>query len=163
MILLPLRFRMLVLVSIALIIWISYLIYKDSKPMTEYSNISGTITYIAETYQDLPNRHIGKYRYITIDSYPSVIELFIGKDKGDFKPKYEKVDSLKLEDLITIYGDNLTENQYVNRRIFFITKNDQLYFEKGGTNPFLSIGMILLSISISVFGYILLKKNKIKY
>ena len=163
MIVLPLRFRVLVLVSIALIIWISYLIYKDSKPMSEYDNVSGTITHIAETYQDLPNRHIGKYRYITIDNHPSVIELFIGKDKGDFKPKFEKIDDLKLEDSITIYGDDLTENIYVNRRIFFITKKNQLYFEKGGTNIFLSVGMIVLSISIFIFGYILMKKNKIKY
>jgi len=163
MIVLPLKFRVLVLVSIALIIWVSYLIYKDSKSMTEYGSVSGKITHIAETYQDLPNRHIGKYRYITIDNHPSVIELFIGKDKGDFKPKFEKVDNLKLEDSITIYGDELTENLYINRRIFFITKNDQLYFEKGGMNISLSIGMIVLSVSISILGYVLMKKNKIEY
>lgn len=163
MIILPLRFRVLVLISITLIIWIAYLIYKDSKPITKYDSISGKITYIAETYEDLPNRDFGKYRYITTENYPSVIELFIGKDDGDFKPKYENIDTLKLEDLITIYGDNLNENLFINRRILFITKDSQLYFEKGGTNLFLSIGTILLSLSISIIGYILMKKNKIKY
>jgi len=137
--------------------------YKDSKPMNEYDNINGKISYIGETYENLPNRNFGKYRYILLDSYPSVIEVFIGKETGDFKPKYENIDNLKLDDSIAIYGDNLSENLYINRGVLFIKKENELYFEQGNSKVGLGIGIILISIFLSILGYVLMKKKKIEY
>src|SRR5436190_20747471 len=137
---LPFRFRVLLVVSIVLMLWTSWLFFKSTRHKENYPSVIGKIVYLGETYQDLPDRDQGKYRYILLDNYPAVFELFIGKDAGDFKPKYENIDNLLQGDVVRIYHE---EKNYasggsttpVNSSVKFVDKDDMLFFEEGNSKP----------------------------
>ena len=61
------------------------------------------------------------------------MNFFIGKDWGDFKPKFEKVDDLKIGDSVTIYFDEnfKTESDTINRLAYFIDRGQEPIFVKG--------------------------------
>lgn len=127
--------------------------------------ISGSINYIGNTFNDLPNRDLGKYRYIRIDQYPYIIELFVGKDAGDFKPRYENIDQLKVGDAIKVYGyeTSATAKEGVNRTIQFIEKDNVLFYEHGSASKMVGFSIMIIAILLTVFGFIMWKKGKIKY
>jgi hypothetical protein len=93
---LPLRFRVIVLISIFLIIMAIVLMNRDSKSKTEYGKITSSVTYVGKKFGDLPNRDFGKYRYITLKDYPFPFEIYVGKESGDLKAKSENIDSIKI-------------------------------------------------------------------
>ncbi|MEP6512809.1 MAG: hypothetical protein ABJA79_02995 [Parafilimonas sp.] len=59
---------------------------RDSQKREKYEKINGRIYLIDKHFNNLPIRDNEKYRYIQIDTYPYIFEVFIGKDWGDFKP-----------------------------------------------------------------------------
>jgi len=162
-ILLPYRFRAIVLISILLIIVSGFLIFRDSKPKTEYSKLSGTISYYDKTYGELPYRHLGKFRYLKINNYPYAFELYIGKDFGDFKPDFENLDGLKAGDSITIYGYESNDEQQtgINRNAQFIDKNNQSYFKRGSKSRIIGLSIIGSSLGLLLIGFILMKQGKL--
>ena len=132
-----------------------FILIRGTKEKTEFQNITGRITYLNKTFEELPNRNQGKYRYLSIDSYSKVFELFIGKDFGDFKPKYEKIDDLKIGDNIVVYFDvDLNETDVrLNRLLQFIDKDGQPYFIRGSKDKtggyfFIIIGILLSGLII---------------
>ena len=165
MIVLPLRFRVILIVALCLGAFAVWKMNQDSKPKEQYEKLSGTITYIDKRLGALPNRDLGKYRYLKIDNYKYPLEIFIGKDAGDFKPKFEKIDSLKVGDAISIYhySSDDTQNQGINRVIQFIEKNNVLYFERGDASKIIGISILALSIGLIIISLIALKMKKIKY
>ena len=162
---LPFRFRVIVLISILLIIVSGFLIIRDTKPKTEYSKLRGIISYYDKTYGELPNRDMGKYRYLKINNYPYEFELYIGKDFGDFKPEFENLDGLKVGDNISIYGyeTNDTKQSGINRNTQFIEKDNQLYFKRGAQSKIIGIFLIGCSLGLILIGFIFMKQGKIKY
>lgn len=126
-------------------------------------HVQGKITYLDVTYQDYPNRDKGKYRYIQLNNYSRTFELFVGKDAGDFKPKMERVDSLQLGDIVTVYFDDRLNDQGdpINRLVYFIDKENKPFFVKGSWEKGLAwflVGLSLTGIAILV---ILKRKGKI--
>lgn len=160
-----LRFRYIVLFSLIIIAFSIFIINRDSKLKSEYSKITSTLIYLDDTYGELPNRNFGKYRYLAVENYPYIFELFIGKESSDFSPKFEKIDSLKLGDVITIYGYESSDidKEGVNRNIQFIEKNDQLFFERGDATKIVGISLIIISIILVVLCFIFMKMGKLKY
>src|SRR5687767_2706958 len=121
-ILLPLRFRIIVLVCLFLSALSVIFILNNTQDKHKYANLVGTIIYKSDKLGDLPNRNFGKYRYITLDTYSLPFELYIGKDFGDFKPLYERLDSLQVGDFISVffYETENDKNEGINRNIQFI-------------------------------------------
>jgi hypothetical protein len=102
-----------------------------------------------------PDRHIGKLRYLKIGGYTKYFEVFIGKDFGDFSPAYERIDSLKTGNLLTVYysedqlSNKATDDELINRDAQFIDKQNQPYFIRGskdryGSYFFMSVGICLV-------------------
>lgn len=140
--------------AITIIILGSFVLVRGIKEKSDFHRISGRITYLGKVYEELPNRDKGKYRYLLIDTYPKMFELFIGKDYGDFKPKYERIDSLKLGDDILVYYDvNSKETDIrLNRLVQFIDKEDKPYFIRGSKDR--NFGFFLIGIGILLGGII---------
>jgi hypothetical protein len=159
---LPTRFSSIVIASVLIFIASGVIIKRDSKSKNEYSKITGVITYYDKVYGELPYRHAGKYRYLKINNYPYVFELFIGKDFGDFKPDFESLDKLRKGDSICIYGYETsdTKRDRINRNVQFIDNNNQLYFKKGDASRIIAITMSVFSFGLLIIGFILLKKGK---
>lgn len=137
----------------------------NAKPKSEYSVIHSRINYLDQRYRDLPNRHFGKYRYLKVDAYPYPFELFIGKETGDFKPKFENIDALAVGDTVSIYGYQTpeTEKEGINQHVQFIEKDGVLFFERGNAYNIIGISLIFISIGLSVFCFIQWKRGIIPY
>ena len=129
---------------------------------SSFEKITGTIVLFNKESGSRSNRNTSKFRYLQVDSYPKTFELFIGKDWGDFKPKFEKVDDLKIGDTVTIYFDEnfKTESDPVNRLVYFIDKGQMSIFVKGSWEKYLSY-FIFGSAVIIFFALVLAKRKSI--
>lgn len=146
---------------ITVIVLSCFVLIRGTKTEREFDKVSGKITYIGKHYNELPNRDFGKYRYIKLDASKQIFEIFIGKDFGDFKPSFEKIDDLKVDDTINVYFDvdpSGTEN--INRLVQFIYKNEVPYFKRGSIDKY--IGITLLTIGILSFLILSILKYKDK-
>lgn len=137
-----------------------YIFLRGNKNKFDFYQASGKITYLEKSYQDFPNRHYGKYRYLQIDKYSRVFELFAGKDFGDFKPDMEKIDELKMGDKITIFYDEITNRDDVrlNRLAQFIDKGKQPYFIRGSKDKY--FGYFGIGIGLVIGGWLFYLKSK---
>ena len=144
--------------SVCIIIFLTLLLYRRAdKEKESFTHIRGAVVSVEKTYQDLPSRDLGKYRYIQLDGYPVPFEVFIGKESGDFQPDLEQVDSLRVGDIVDIFyaeEDFLSEQESVNRLAYFIDRDDLAIFKKGsgwekGMAYFLfSVSFLLLVVLI---------------
>lgn len=139
---------------ITIIILGSFILIRGTKEKTDFHRIAGRITYLGKVYEELPTRDKGKYRYLLIDTYPKMFELFIGKDYGDFKPSYERIKELKPGDDIVVYYD-VSKNETdirLNRLTQFIDKDGKPYFIRGSKDK--NFGFFLIGIGILLGGVI---------
>lgn len=158
MIVLPLRFRVVLIVTTLVILAMIYFIYLNSKSKIEYQKITGHITYIDKQFGSLPTRDLGKYRYLRLDSYPYIFEVYADEQSA-------KIDKLNLQDSVTayFYETNNTKAEQINRFLQFLDKGNEEIFKKTGLNIVTGLIVIVLSILISILSYVLYKKGKIAY
>lgn len=135
---------------ITILILGSLILYRGTKEKTEFYQVTGKIVYLDKTFEELPIRHPDKYRFLLIDKFPKVFTIFVGKDFGDFKPYFERIDDLKVGDEIVVYFDeNAKETDIrLNRLIQYIDKEGTSYFirsnkDKIGGYFFICMGIIL--------------------
>lgn len=124
------------IISIGIIGFGIYLSLRAAKEKNEFESVTGTIDYYEKTFQEINYQHKGNHRFIHISDYPIVFDIFVGKEQGDFGPKFERLDSLQLGDEITIYHAGKTPLQQhqdlrFNKTVQFIDKGDQAYFIRG--------------------------------
>ena len=124
------------LISIGIIGFGIYLSLRAAKEKNEFESVTGTIDYFDKTFQEINYQNKGNHRFIHISDYPIVFDIFVGKEQGDFGPKFERLDSLQLGDEITIYHAGKTPLQQqqdlrLNKTVQFIDKDDQAYFIRG--------------------------------
>jgi hypothetical protein len=133
---------------------------RGTKDKREFYEVSGRITYLEKTYGELPNRSHGKYRYLQVENFPKVFEIFIGKDAVDFKPKYEKLDALKVGDAISVYYDinPIEDDPIINRLVFFIDKDNEGVFILG--NKYNTLGNVILSSCVIFLGILIILKRQ---
>jgi hypothetical protein len=133
---------------ITIIILGSFILIRGRKEKSDFHHIAGKITYLGKVYEELPKRDKGKYRYLSIDTYPKMFEIFIGKGYGDFKPRLERIKELKPGDDIIVYFDvDSKETDFrLNRLIQFIDKDGKPYFIRGTKDK--NFGFFLISIGI---------------
>jgi hypothetical protein len=130
-----------------------YLFRTTQKNKKEFNKITGTVRFISTSYHNLPIRDYGKYRYIKIANYARPFEIFVGKDKGDFSPALEKIDSVKPGELLTFYfADDIgkTRDTVVNRRTYYIDRESVPVFIFSSAIMHLSLFLILISVTIIV-------------
>nr|WP_295865238.1 hypothetical protein [uncultured Chitinophaga sp.] len=110
------------------------LYFREGMEKEAIQKITGRITYFEKSFGNHPPaRHQGKCRYIRLDINTNVFEVFVGKDKGDFKPDMEKIDELHTGDEVTIYVDNLMAAQdgAINSNVRYIDKGNEPVFIRG--------------------------------
>lgn len=117
---------------------------QSDKPKNYYSKVTGTLVSVENYNDNYPGNDTLKFRYLLIDNYPKPFELYIGKGAGDFKPKFENIDNLKIGDILTIYFSESykTQRRPVNNRVFFIDKGQVPFFIEGNSKKNLIYGII---------------------
>ncbi len=161
----PFNLRGIIAVSIILAALMIVYIQKNSKEKSEYEKTTGQIIYLDQQLGELPLRDPGKYRYLKVEGYEYPFEIFVGKESGDFKPKFEKIDNLKPGDTVTVfyYQTENTRSVGINRFIQFIDKNNDSYFEIGDSIKTMGAVIICLCALITVGGFVLWKMKKISF
>lgn len=136
-----------------------YLYTRGEKDRSGFNKVTGKVVYYENSYEGL-DKDSTKFRYIILDSYPRIFELFTGKDWGDFKPVLEQLDKLKTGDNITIYYDDnqYTENDQVNRLASFVDRGNEVLFVKGGWDKVLA--KVLAGMVAAIFALMLVLKEK---
>lgn len=138
-----------------------FVIVNNSKDKREYKRSTGTIEYFDKQYQNLPIRHKEGFRYLKIDSYPFVFEIYIPNSEKTSKT----IDDLKIGDLIDIYYYETadTRNIGLNRFAQFIDHNGEPYFIRNGFQKQLGYVIIGLSILLNLMGFIFWRKGKLNW
>lgn len=161
----PLSFRGILAVSIALTGVAIFYTYLNSKEKAEYRSATGPLIYLDKQLGEWPARKFGKFRYLKVMGYPYPFEIFVGKESGDFNPKFEQIDKLTVGDTIAVfyYETNDVEKDGLNRFAQFIDKNSDSYFERGSKAT--TLGVIILTICgvLAVGAFVLWKMNKIEF
>ncbi|MEO6230574.1 MAG: DUF3592 domain-containing protein [Ferruginibacter sp.] len=165
MISIPLNLRGIIAALILLIALMVFHIQMNSKQKFEYEKTTGQIVYLDKQLGKLPITNPGKYRYLKIQGYEFPFEIFVGNESGDFKPKFEQIDSLKVGDNVTVfyYQTNNTKEERINRFTQFIDKGDKSYFERGNSGKTVGFFVIFMCVFFILAAIILWKMKKIKY
>lgn len=145
--------------SIFITIFGIYLSIRGNKEKADFTQVTGTIDFYDINFDNLKKRD---HRYIHLIEHPLIFDLFIGKETGDFSPKFEQLDKLKIGDKITIYHDNQTPFQKnrdlrLNKTVQFIDMNGQPYFIRGNKDKYGGYLLGTLGV-ILIFSLIALKK-----
>ena len=138
-----------------------FVIINNSKNKAEYDKTTGNIEYFDKEFQNLPIRHKGDFRYLKIDSYPYIFEIY----EPNSEPTKMSIDDLKIGDKIEMYFYETSETRKseINRFVQFIDKGEQPYFVRNGFQKQLGIVIIGLSILLNVLAFVFWKKGKLKW
>ena len=133
----------------------------NSKDKFEYDKATGIVEYYDKEFENLPTRHNGDFRYLKIDSYPYLFEIY----EPNSEPTEKSIDDLKVGDKIEIYyyETSDTRNIGLNRFAQFIDKNGQPYFVRSGFQKQLGFVVIGLSILLNILAFVFWKKGKLKW
>ena len=155
----PIFLNSLIGLSFASILGI-FLLIRATKDKSSFEKTSGSIVLLYKENGLSTNDITSKFRYLKVNGYPKTFELFIGKGWGDFKPKFEKVDELKIGDTVTIYYDEnfKTKSDPINRLAYFIDRGQEPIFIKGGWEKYLAY-FIFGSIIVILFVLIIAKRK----
>lgn len=138
-----------------------YLISNNSKEKQEYDKSTGVIEYFDLVYNNLPNRDEGDYRYLKIDTYPYIFEIY----EPNSEPTENKIDDLKIGDTIDIYYYEISSTKNIGRNKFtqFIDKKGIPYFIRDGFQKQLGYVIIGLCILINIMSLIFWKMGKLRW
>lgn len=138
-----------------------FMTVNNSKDKTEYDKSKGTIEYYDKEFHNLPTRHKGDFRYLKIDSYPYLFEIY----EPNSEPTEKTIDDLTVGDEIDIYyyETSDTRNIGLNRFTQFIDKNGKPYFIRSGFQKQLGYVIIGLSILLNIMAFVFWKKGKLKW
>ena len=150
--------------TLCFVIFLGCLIFaRAGKSKSELQKVTGRLISIEKSNKSLPNQDTARMWYLLIDNHPKIFQIFTGKESGDFKPNFEKIDSLKANDDITIYFDEnfKTQDDPINRLTYFIDRGQETIFIKGDWEKYAGIFCIGLPVSTIVILIILKRKGKI--
>ena len=135
--------KAIIVVASVIAIVSMYMLSLKAKDKKELKQSTGTIVLIDKQFLNLPARSdIGKYRFISINTYPYVFEIKTGSDA-------QNIDKLNLGDKITVYYNDLGESDRsgINKTLQFIDKNNsQVYKSSSSYFVFGIIGLIIAAI-----------------
>lgn len=160
-------FHKSLIASIVIIGFGIYLSIRGSKEKAEFESVTGKIDYFDKTFQEINYRNKGNHRFIHIENFPLIFDIFVGKETGDFSPEFEQLDNLKIGDNITIYHAKKTPLQKnrdlrINKTVQFIDKNKEAYFIRGSKDKYGGYLFIAIGVLLTLTLFILKKFEKIK-
>ncbi len=151
---------LIALLPITLLLWYVFIVDR-----ADCNVARGKIVHLANSYANIPKND--KMRYLKIDCYPAIFEVFVGNEAMDFSPKLNKLDNLKVGDnVVTYFGEHLVEynGTTCNRRLFYLDKDDKCYFEYGKKiSYYFIITSCTLMIGLIMTGYWRYKKGRLPY
>jgi hypothetical protein len=155
------NFRGVLLVSFVILGIGIFVIINNSKEKFEYTKSTGIIEYLDKEFQNLPTRNKADYRYLKINSYPYIFEIY----KPNSVPTDKTIDDLQVGDYIDIYYYETadTRNGGINRYTQFIDSNEQSYFIRSSFQEQLGFILIGLSVLMILFAFVLWKKEKLDW
>lgn len=154
-------FRGLLLIAILVIAAGLYLAVSNSKEWTGYKKISGNIDYLDQQYGAWPNRDHGAYRYLKIDTWPEVFEIY----GPNGRPTDKVLDDLKMGEWIDIYFNAQLPNSGdgLNRHVQGVAKADVPYFIAGDFQKKLGILLAGLGACVIVMGWFFWSRKKLSW
>ncbi len=149
-------FASIIVLSLGIFVTIS-----NSKEKLEYEKASGTIEYYDKEFQNLPTRNKGDFRYLKIDSYPYLFEIY----EPNSEPIEKSIDDLMIGDKVDIYyyENSDTRDVGINRFAQFIDKEGEPFFVRNGFQKQLGYVVIGLSVLLNIMAFVLWKKGKLKW
>jgi len=153
--------RGVIFTSIILVVLGIFVIINSTKDKSEYEKKTGIIEYFDKTYMDFPNRNHGDYRYLKIDNYQYVFEIYIANTDKEVEP----IDDLKIGDRISVYyyETGSTHSENLNRYIQFIDKNSTAYFKRGNFQKQLGFVILGLVVFLNILSFVFWKKGKLAW
>ena len=138
-----------------------FVIVNNSKDKAEYDKSTGTIEYFDKEFQNLPTRHRGDFRYLKVDTYPYLFEIY----EPNSEPTEKKIDDLKVGDKVDIYyyETSDTRSTGLNRFIQFIDKEGQPYFVRNEFQKQLGFVILGLCLLMNMMAFVLWKKGKLNW
>ncbi len=138
-----------------------FVIVNNSKEKSEYDKSTGTIEYLEKKFQNFPIRNKGDYRYLKVDTYPYLFEIY----EPNSEPTDKRIDDLNVGDKIDVYyyETSDTKNSGLNRYIQFIDKEEQAYFVRNGFQKQLGFVIIGLCVLMNIMAFIFWKKGKLNW
>jgi hypothetical protein len=136
-------------------------IVNNSKEKSEYDRSTGIIEYFDMEFQNLPIRDKGDFRYLKVDTYPYLFEIY--EPNSELTDK--KIDDLNVGDKIDVYyyETSDTKNSGLNRFIQFIDKEEQAYFIRNGFQKQLGIVIIGLCVLMNIMAFVFWKIGKLNW
>jgi hypothetical protein len=138
-----------------------FFVVLSSKKKEQYEKRTGEIEYFDKTYLNLPLRDLGSYRYLKINTYPHIFEVYTANADKTSLP----IDDLKHGDKIDVYfyewGSD--QNEGINRNIQFIDKDSLPYFKRGNFKKQLGYVFVAISALLNLLSFILWKKRKLAW
>ena len=133
--------------------------YKSNRKRSDYVKTPGTITYLSKEYRELPKRFRGKYRYLKIDSYPYIFELYT---PNSVKSE-QNIDVLRIGDKIDIYysEDSNIKETGINDNVEFIDYRKIPFFISTGFEDAFSYIFIWFGVMLFIIG-LFYKLSKIR-
>jgi hypothetical protein len=143
-----------------------YTLLRGQKQKEDFHSVTGAITSLsksldAEGHLNLNNAPI---RYLQIHGQPRYFRLYIGEDLDGSKPDFQRVDDLKIGDVITIYYDETiwsSTSNLVSNLAYFIDKDNKSYFKRGGLNKPTYYYLMGAYVFVIVVSFALKKAGKI--
>lgn len=138
-----------------------FVVVYSNKEKNEFEKSTGTIEYYDKEFQNIPNRHKGDFRYLKIDTYPYLFEIY----EPNCELTEKKIDDLIVGDKIDIYyyETSSTINEGINRYVQFIDKEEQPHFIRSGFQEQLGYIVIVLGVLINLLAFVLWKKGKLNW
>jgi len=138
-----------------------FVIVNNSKQKLDYDKSTGTIEYFDKEFLNLPTRHKGDFRYLKVDTYPYLFEIY----EPNSEQTENKIDDLQVGDKIDIYyyETSDTKNIGLNRFTQFIEKEGQPYFIRNEFQKQLGFVIIGLCILMNIMAFIFWKKGKLNW
>lgn len=151
--------RSVALVSIIILLLGILIIRNNSKEKNEYLKTTGTIEFLENSYQNLPVGNNENFRYLKVDTYPYVFEVYA---PNSIETPHV-IDDLQIGDTVDLYyyEINKTHSLGINKFIQFIDKDQEAYFIRDGFQKSLGYFVIGLSVLLNIFAFVLWKLKKI--
>ena len=148
----------MVALSIVMIGCSIYFIFLNTKAKSDYEHLTGKITYLEKSFGEYPSRNMGKYRYLNINNYAHVFEIYADEQSS-------KIDSLNNGDIVTayFYETNSTNIEGINRYLQYLEKDNIIFYKKTSFSIIIGFVLIILAAILIMMSYIFYKQNKISY
>ncbi len=153
--------RGVIFVSIILAVLAISIVVNNSRSKKSYSQSTGALVYFEKVYNDLPSMHKGDFRYLKIDGYPYIFEIYEPNSERTAKT----IDDLKVGDNVDIYyyeTDN-TRGTGINRFARFIDRNRHPYFIENGFQKQLGYVFLGLCILMDLMAVVFWKMGKLSW